>query len=117
MRDRRSWAGRWPVAPRPTTLRRRLVLVLAAVVVVVTVGLATVSTAVLRSQLVAQTDQRLEQAGRRLVDGPGPRPPGVDGDAEEGEAAADDVPPPAPTADPSGFPAGFGPGSAVVHSV
>ncbi len=110
MPDRR--AGR---RPRPTTLRRRLVVVLAAVVVVVTVGLATVSTAVLRSQLVAQTDDRLEQASRRLVDGPGPRPPGAD--AGDGAVAADDVPPPAPTDDPSGFPAGFGPGSAVVHSV
>ncbi|GAB6939110.1 HAMP domain-containing sensor histidine kinase [Isoptericola variabilis] len=111
MCDRRR-AGR---RLRPTTLRRRLVVVLAAVVVVVTVGLATVSTAVLRSQLVAQTDQRLEQAGRRLVDGPGPRPPGAD--AGDGAAAADDVPPPAPTDAPSDFPAGFGPGSAVVHSV
>ena len=115
MREGRAGAGPRLTAPRPTTLRRRLVLVLAAVVVVVTVGLVTVSTAVLRSQLVAQTDQRLEQASRRLVEGPGPRPPGVD--AEDGSAAPDDVPPSGPADDPSDFPAGFGPGSVVVRSV
>ncbi|MFD6133956.1 sensor histidine kinase [Isoptericola sp. NPDC060257] len=106
------------MAPRPTTLRRRLVLVLAAVVVVVTVGLATASTAVLRSQLVAQADQRLEQASRRLVEGPGPRPPGVDAsDGSDAPNGQDAVLPPAPADDPSDFPAGFGPGSAVVRSV
>ena len=115
MRERRPGPGRRPTGLRPTTLRRRLVLVLAAVVVVVTVGLATVSTAVLRSQLVAQADQRLEQASRRLVEGPGPRPPGVD--AADGSDAQEAAPPPAPSGDPSDFPAGFGPGSAVVLSV
>ncbi|MFB7798648.1 sensor histidine kinase [Isoptericola sp. NPDC056134] len=96
-------------------------VVLAAVVVVVTVGLATVSTAVLRSQLVAQADQRLEQASLRLVEGPGPRPPGVDGadgaNGADGADGQDAAPPPALTDDPSDFPAGFGPGSAVVRSV
>lgn len=115
MRDRPG-TGRRLTGLRPPTLRRRLVLVLAAVVVVVTVGLATVSTAVLRSQLVAQADQRLEQVSRRLVEGPGPRPPGAAA-ADASGAAEDDVAPPTPTDDPSGFPAGFGPGSAVVLSV
>ncbi|MFE6971470.1 sensor histidine kinase [Isoptericola sp. NPDC057653] len=86
---------------RPTALRSRLVLVLAAVVVVVTVGLATVSTAVLRSQLVAQADLELEQASQRLSQGPGRRPPGSG----------------TPSPSPSAFPAGFGPGSAVVRTV
>ncbi len=88
------------------TLRRRLVGVLAAVVLVVTVGLAVASTAVLRSQLVAELDRALDQASERVTDGP---PPGADGG------------PPAPQPGQDGsagtptFPAGIGPGSAVVR--
>ena len=106
-----------PVAERParqTALRTRLVLVLATVVLVVTAGLATVSTAVLRSQLVAQTDHELEQAGRRLAEGPVVRPP-----ADERTGSAP-VRPPSPgdlpvVDDPAELPAGIGPGSAVVR--
>lgn len=97
---------RRPAARQPLTLRRRLVGVLAAVVLVVTVGLAVASTAVLRSQLVAELDRALGQASERVTDGgppggpaqpPGPEP-GQDGDSET------------PT-----LPAGIGPGSAVVR--
>lgn len=99
---------------RPTALRTRLVLVLATVVLVVTAGLATVSTAVLRSQLVSQTDHELEQAGRRLAEGPVVRPP-----ADERTGSAP-VRPPSPgdlpvVDDPAELPAGIGPGSAVVR--
>ncbi len=100
---------------RPTALRRRLVLVLATVVLLVTVGLAAASTAVLRSQLLTQIDDELEQSSGRLAqgfgdgrgDGPG-QPPDGTGDAP----APSDLP---DVDDPSRFPAGTGPGSAVLR--
>jgi two-component system OmpR family sensor kinase len=106
-----------PPAGRPTTLRRRLVLVLAAVVILVTVSLAAASTAVLRSQLVAQVDRELEQASDRLSKGPG-EPPGDAPGQPSGETG--DTPAPEPSDqpdadDPSRFPAGTGPGSAVLR--
>ncbi|WP_426308792.1 sensor histidine kinase [Cellulosimicrobium sp. E-16] len=103
---------------RPTALRRRLVLVLAAVVLVVTLGIATASTALLRSQLVAQVDHELEQASDRLAQGFGERPGGQgpgqpsDGSSETPAPAPSDLP---DVDDPSRFPAGTGPGSAVLR--
>ncbi|WP_431890524.1 sensor histidine kinase [Cellulosimicrobium funkei] len=93
---------------RPTALRQRLVLVLAAVVLLVTVGLAVASAVVLRTQLVAQVDHELRQASDRLARGDGPaQPPDGTGDASGPEPGGPD--------DPSRFPAGTGPGSAVLR--
>ncbi|SDF56813.1 two-component system, OmpR family, sensor kinase [Cellulosimicrobium cellulans] len=93
---------------RPTALRRRLVLVLAAVVLLVTVGLAVASAVALRTQLVAQVDHELRQASDRLARGDGPaQPPDGTGDASAPEPGGPD--------DPSRFPPGTGPGSAVLR--
>ncbi|MGO1341771.1 MAG: hypothetical protein ACTMID_08780, partial [Cellulosimicrobium funkei] len=93
---------------RPTALRRRLVLVLAVVVLLVTVGLAVASAVVLRTQLVAQVDHELRQASDRLAHGVGSaQPPDGTGDASGPEPGGPD--------DPSRFPAGTGPGSAVLR--
>ncbi|MFI2364738.1 sensor histidine kinase [Promicromonospora sp. NPDC019610] len=116
-----------PTAPRrPTALRRRLVLVLAAVVLVVTVGLAVASTAVLRSQLLSQLDTELEQASQRLTQGPvqiqlRDTAPGDDAtDLQPGDLPALPVPAPGEasgTTTRPAFPPGLGPGSAVVRYV
>ncbi|MFB8229796.1 sensor histidine kinase [Cellulosimicrobium sp. NPDC055967] len=104
-------------ARRPTALRRRLVLVLAGVVLLVTVGLAAASALALRDQLVEQLDHELEQASSRLAQGFGERPgdgPGQPPDDTGG------TPSPSPSDlpdDPSRFPAGTGPGSAVLRYV
>jgi two-component system OmpR family sensor kinase len=100
------------------------VLVLAAVVLVVTVGLAAASTAVLHSQLVTQVDHELELASQRLAQGPLGTPSG-DGTStgpSSDEVVAPPVPVPGDLLDgvPDGdstsvFPAGIGPGSAVVR--
>src|SRR5690242_18967850 len=90
------------------TLRRRLVGVLAAVVLIVTVGLAVASTAVLRSQLVAELDRALDQASERVTDGPAQRPGKVGGPPMP-QPGQDDG-----TGTPT-LPAGIGPGSAVVR--
>lgn len=103
-----------PDAParRPTALRRRLVLVLAGVVLLVTVGLAAASALALRTQLVEQVDRGVEQASERLAhgfgdgpDAPGQQPDGTGGTPDPGD----------PPDDPSRFPAGTGPGSAVLR--
>lgn len=95
---------------------------LAAVVLIVTVGLAAASTAVLRSQLVAQVDGALDQASLRLTQGPPQGPSGVG--AQSGESSDEVAAPPAPDDllddlpdedAPSTFPAGIGPGTAVVR--
>ncbi|MBM7820186.1 two-component system OmpR family sensor kinase [Cellulosimicrobium cellulans] len=102
-------------ARRPTALRRRLVLVLAGVVLLVTVGLAAASALALRDQLVEQLDHELEQASSRLAQGFGERP----GDGP-GQPPADTGATPDPSDlpdDPSRFPAGTGPGSAVLRYV
>ncbi|MFI8524130.1 sensor histidine kinase [Promicromonospora sukumoe] len=93
-------------ARRPTALRRRLVLVLAAVVLVVTVGLGVASTAVLRSQLLSQADHELEQASQRLTQGP--QVPTLPMRAPAGATG---------TEIRSAFPPGLGPGSVVVRYV
>ncbi|QJW38405.1 HAMP domain-containing histidine kinase [Cellulosimicrobium protaetiae] len=97
-------------------MRRRLVLVLAAVVLLVTLGIATASTALLRSQLVAQVDHELDQASDRLTQGFGERP-GSEGPGQPTDGSGD-TPAPADLPDvddPSRFPAGTGPGSAVLR--
>ena len=69
-----------PVARRrpPFTLRRRLLIVIAALVVLVSAVVGLVSVAVLQTQLVARLDGQLEQvtsrAGRALDDPGGPLP-------------------------------------------
>ncbi|MEI5583644.1 MULTISPECIES: sensor histidine kinase [unclassified Agromyces] len=64
--------------PSPKTLRRRLLVVVAALVVLVSVIVGLVSVAVLHNQLVARLDVALEQvtdrAGRALDDPGGPLP-------------------------------------------
>ncbi|MDF2806805.1 MAG: hypothetical protein K0S43_1751 [Cellulosimicrobium sp.] len=100
-------------ARRPTALRRRLVLVLAGVVLLVTVGLAAASALALRNQLVEQLDHELEQASSRLAQGFGERPgdgPGQPPDDTGATPSPSDLPD-----DPSRFPAGTGPGSAVLR--
>ncbi len=92
---------------RPTALRRRLVLVLAAVVLLVTVGLAVASAIALRTQLVAQVDHELRQASDRLARGDGPAQPRT-------------VPATRPRRNPAGpttrrASPGTGPGSAVLR--
>ncbi|MFE7506251.1 sensor histidine kinase [Promicromonospora sp. NPDC057488] len=98
---------RRPAGRRPMTLRRRLVLVLAAVVLVVTVGLAVASTAVLRTQLVTELDRGLDQASERVTDGP-VMPPGEDSGGRP-------VPEPEQNSGTPTLPAGIGPGSIVVR--
>ncbi|WP_369373203.1 sensor histidine kinase [Promicromonospora sp. Populi] len=102
---------------RPITLRRRLVLVLAAIVLVVTVGLVTASTAVLRSQLIAQADRELQQASRQLSQRPPHGPPGDDAPGRQSSegVAAPPIPDDILGGGPSTFPEGFGAGSAVVR--
>ncbi|WP_285102215.1 HAMP domain-containing sensor histidine kinase [Promicromonospora sp. MEB111] len=117
---------RAPSTRRPTALRRRLVLVLAAVVLVVTAGLAVASTAVLRSQLLNQVDSELEQASQRLTQGPvqirfRDAAPGDDASGTQPGQEIPALPMPAPgeasdTTRPA-FPPGLGPGSAVVRYV
>ncbi|MFD6445050.1 sensor histidine kinase [Promicromonospora sp. NPDC060204] len=112
---------------RPTALRRRLVLVLAAVVLVVTVGLAVASTAVLRSQLLNQVDTELQQASQRLAQGPvqiqlRDDPSGDDASVTPPGQELPALPVPAPggasdTISRPAFPPGLGPGSAVVRYV
>ncbi|UKJ64996.1 HAMP domain-containing histidine kinase [Cellulosimicrobium cellulans] len=100
-------------ARRPTALRRRLVLVLAGVVLLVTVGLAAASALALRNQLVEQLDHELDQASSRLAQGFGERPgdgPGQPPDDTDATPDPSDLPD-----DPSRFPAGTGPGSAVLR--
>ncbi|MFF2267146.1 sensor histidine kinase [Cellulosimicrobium cellulans] len=104
-------------ARRRTALRRRLVLVLAGVVLLVTVGLATASALALRNQLVEQLDHELEQASSRLAQGFGERPGDGPGQPPDDTGA---TPTPSPSDlpdDPSRFPAGTGPGSAVLRYV
>ncbi|MFJ4230313.1 sensor histidine kinase [Cellulosimicrobium cellulans] len=104
-------------ARRPTALRRRLVLVLAGVVLLVTVGLATASALALRNQLVEQLDHELEQASSRLAQGFGERPGDGPGQPPD-DTGATPSPSPSPSDlpdDPSRFPAGTGPGSAVLR--
>lgn len=64
--------------PAPKTLRRRLLVVVAALVVLVSAVVGLVSVAVLHNQLVARLDAALEQAtdraGRALDDPGGPLP-------------------------------------------
>ncbi|GED08482.1 sensor histidine kinase [Cellulosimicrobium cellulans] len=100
-------------ARRPTALRRRLVLVLAGVVLLVTVGLATASALALRNQLVEQLDHELEQASSRLAQGFGEGPGDGPGQPPDDSGATPD-PSDLPD-DPSRFPAGTGPGSAVLR--
>ena len=102
-----------PLARRPTALRRRLVLVLAGVVLLVTVGLAAASALALRTQLVEQVDRGLEQASERLARGFGDGPDAPAQQPPDGSGAAPD--PGGPPDDPSRFPAGTGPGSAVLR--
>jgi len=104
-------------ARRPTALRRRLVLVLAGVVLLVTVGLAAASALALRDQLVEQLDHELEQASSRLAQGFGERPGDGPGQPPDDTGATPSPSPGDLPDDPSRFPAGTGPGSAVLRSV
>ncbi|WP_083648761.1 hypothetical protein [Cellulosimicrobium sp. CUA-896] len=103
-----------PAPPRPTTLRRRLVVVLVGVLLLVTAALATTSALALRGQLVDELDQSLVEAGRREE-----RPPGLDrppDGAPGADSGADPLAGAAPAGDdPARFPFGVGPGTVVVR--